>query len=88
MAASIPVVAFDTEDVRVAIDDGVTGLIVQPSVPAALASAVMRILSDAGLARRLASAARSMVDVRYRIANVAEHLEREYVAALEVATRS
>jgi 2-deoxystreptamine N-acetyl-D-glucosaminyltransferase/2-deoxystreptamine glucosyltransferase len=58
MRAGVPVVAADTGGVSATITDGVTGLLVSPGQPAALAAAVRRVLTDDGLARRLADAAR------------------------------
>ena len=42
--------------------DGENGLLVEPRVPAALADALVRVLTDAGLAERLAAAARPSVE--------------------------
>jgi glycogen synthase len=58
MRAGVPVVAADTGGVSATITDGVTGLLVPPGQPAALAGALRRVLTDDGLARRLADAAR------------------------------
>jgi glycogen synthase len=57
MRAGVPVVATDTGGLSTTITDGVTGLLVPPGQPAALAVALRRVLSDDALARRLADAA-------------------------------
>jgi glycogen(starch) synthase len=58
MRAGVPVVAADTGGVSATVTDGVTGLLVPPGQPAALAAALRRVMADGALARRLADAAR------------------------------
>ena len=55
---SVPVVATRVGGVPEVVADGVTGLLVPADDPAALASAVERLLDDAALARRIADNAR------------------------------
>jgi len=59
MAAGRPLVACDVQGNRDVIEHGVNGLMVPPRNPAALAEAVMRILSDPSLAKRLGKNAAS-----------------------------
>lgn len=54
MAAGLPVVAAATGGIPEIVRDGSTGLLVPPADPAALAAAVVRLLTDAALAERLA----------------------------------
>lgn len=61
MAAGRPVVATDVDGVGEAISDGETGLLVPPAQPASLARAIRRLLADAELGVRLATAARARV---------------------------
>jgi glycosyltransferase involved in cell wall biosynthesis len=58
MAAGCAVVASDVAGVRELIAHGVTGLLVAPGDPAALAAALASLLRDPGLAQRLGAAAR------------------------------
>jgi glycogen synthase len=58
MRAGVPVVAADTGGISSTVTDGVTGLLVPPGQPEALAAAVRRVLDDRALARRLVEAAR------------------------------
>jgi glycosyltransferase involved in cell wall biosynthesis len=58
MRAGVPVVAADTGGISSTVTDGVTGLLVPPGHPEALAAAVRRVLDDGALARRLVEAAR------------------------------
>ena len=57
MRAGAPVVLTDVIGNRDTVVDGASGLLVHPDDPAALASAVSRILSDPGLAERLRAGA-------------------------------
>jgi glycosyltransferase involved in cell wall biosynthesis len=61
MAMGVPVVATDVGGTREAVDDGVTGLLVPPRDPGALAAAVARLLDDRGLAARLGAFGRKRV---------------------------
>ena len=64
MAAGVPVVATDVAGVRDVVRDGVTGLLVPPGDPAALAAAIGRVAGDVDLRGRLTPAAAE--DVRQR----------------------
>lgn len=65
MAAELPVVATDIGALSELVVDGVTGLLVPPHRPAALAAALGEILADPQRARRMGRAGH-------------EHLRREY----------
>ena len=58
MAASLPVVATDVGGNAEAVEEGVTGFIVPPENPNALAGTISRLLGDPGLAARMGSAGR------------------------------
>ena len=58
-AAGVPVVATPVGGIRETVVDGETGLLVPPDDPEALAAAILRLLDDAELARRLAATARA-----------------------------
>jgi glycosyltransferase involved in cell wall biosynthesis len=57
-----PVVGARAGGIPDIVADGVNGLVVAPEDPAALADAIVRVLSDAGLRERLAEGARASVD--------------------------
>ncbi len=57
MASGVAVVASATAGIPELIEDGVNGLLVPPRDPAALASALERVLGDEALSERLAGAA-------------------------------
>jgi glycosyltransferase involved in cell wall biosynthesis len=62
MAAGVPVVATRLSGIPELVQDGVTGLLVEPHAPEALAAALERLLSDADLAADLTRNARALVD--------------------------
>lgn len=66
-AAGLPVVAAAAGGVQEVVESGVTGFLVPPGEPAALAEAVLRVLADRALARRLGAAARRRVTENYSV---------------------
>ena len=62
MAAGVPLAATAVGGVPEILEDGVNGLVVPPRNPAAMASALGRLLRDEGLRSRLAAAARERVE--------------------------
>lgn len=65
MACAVPVVATDVGAVAEVVEDGVTGLVVPPESPDALASATLRLARDRELAARLGETGRRRVVDRY-----------------------
>jgi glycosyltransferase involved in cell wall biosynthesis len=65
MACGLPVVATPVGAIPEVVRDGKTGLLVPPRNARALADALARLLTDAGLAARLAAAGRELVSSRY-----------------------
>ncbi len=59
-----PVVASRVGDIPSAVEDGVSGLLVPPEDPEALAGALIRLLSDPASARRMGDAGAQMLSVR------------------------
>jgi len=59
MAASLPVVATNVGGNAEAVKDGVSGFLVPPDAPAALAAAITRLLSDPSTAKRMGAAGRA-----------------------------
>ena len=64
MAAGTPVVAADTGGLREIVEHGDTGLLFTPGDPRSLAGAALRVLTDRGLAGRLAARARAALEGR------------------------
>jgi glycosyltransferase involved in cell wall biosynthesis len=65
MVMARPVVATDVGGAREIIDDGVTGVIVPPADPEALAAAILAILDDGARARAMGERARESVRSRF-----------------------
>jgi glycosyltransferase involved in cell wall biosynthesis len=75
MAAGKAIVASRVGQLSETIQDGVNGLLVPPGEPAALASALLRVIEDTTLRDRLGRQARQDA--------VREHSWERYVAQLE-----
>ena len=81
-AMGCPVVAFETEDVKLAIEDGVTGLIARGAEPGQLASCVLKLLRSAIFAAEIAHAGREKVRAEFSIQAVVTGLLAEYRAVI------
>ena len=75
-AAGVPVVATPVGGIRETVVDGVTGLLVPPRDPPALAGAILRLLDDRELAARLAA------EAARRVTRFSEHAMVESTLAL------
>jgi glycosyltransferase involved in cell wall biosynthesis len=62
MRGGLPCVATAVGGIPGLVQDGVSGLLVEPNDPVALAAALERVLSDDGFARSLGAAARERVE--------------------------
>jgi glycosyltransferase involved in cell wall biosynthesis len=82
MACGIPVVATDVAAVRELVVDGETGYVVPPQRPAALADAVLRLLGDASLRRRMGDAGRARFVAGFSLEALADRHLRAYELAL------
>jgi glycosyltransferase involved in cell wall biosynthesis len=78
LLAERAIVATDVGSVAEAIDDGVTGLLVQPDDAAGLSAALRRLLEDAALRARLGAAGRQLVLERYTAEHMAEAFRELY----------
>jgi glycosyltransferase involved in cell wall biosynthesis len=77
MHAGLPVVASRVGGIPEVVEDGITGLLVAPGEPAALASAMDVVLTDRDLARRMgANAGRRAPD--YELGRVATEMHGLY----------
>lgn len=81
MAAAKPIVASRVGGLRVAVDDGVTGLLVEPENGLALARGIDTVLGDPGLAAAMARENRRLYEARYTI----PHMTTSWREALERA---
>jgi glycosyltransferase involved in cell wall biosynthesis len=78
MAAGVPVVATRVGGTPEIVEDGVTGLLVSPGDPDALAAAISRLLHDKTTATRLGQSARRRVFSRYSLEQAVASTERLY----------
>jgi glycosyltransferase involved in cell wall biosynthesis len=77
-----PVVAFDTEDVKLALTDGQTGLIVPNGDVARMAERIVYLLRNPEVGRRLGEAGQRLVSERYDFGVLAGNLEDFYQRVL------
>ncbi|NEY35116.1 glycosyltransferase [Streptomyces sp. PRKS01-65] len=83
MACGVPVLATDVGGHRDSVADGVTGRLVPPQDPGAIAEAARALLADEGLRRRYGTAGRERVLAHYtwrRVADGAEQVYRQTLA--------
>lgn len=88
MAAGRPVVATRVGGNPELVVDGKTGFLVAPRDPAALADAVLRLMRDPQLARRLGEAGRRRVESEFTLATMVGRLERLYGDLLAERSRA
>jgi glycosyltransferase involved in cell wall biosynthesis len=79
MALGRPVVATRVGGVPEAVEDGVTGLLVPPSDPAAMAAAILKLLRDPELAAQMGTAGRERVEREFTL----ERMSAGYLALYE-----
>ena len=77
LACGVPVVASRAGGLRYTVDDGLSGLLVKPQSPEALAQGLRAILDDDDLRAAMAAAARPSV-VRYDWPNIARQVRHVY----------
>ena len=83
LAAARPVVATRIEGVTEVLQHGATGLLVPPRDPGALADAILALLRDGGLARRLGEAGRKVAEERFPLARAVDEVDRFYATLLQ-----
>lgn len=86
MDAALPVVATRVIGTTEVVQDGVTGRLVPPHDPEALAAALSELLDDAGLRRRLGRGGRQAFEARFTARRMATDTLAVYRQALEAAT--
>ena len=88
MATGLPVVATQHGGIPEAVTHGLDGLLVPERSPAALAEAILSLLSDPALLNRLSTAAPQTVRARFGMASSIASLEDCYDEARSVSVRS
>jgi len=84
MFAGCPIVATDVGQVRVALDNGSAGILVEPGNSAALAAGLDQLLSNPAEARRLGAAAAMQAAGEYDLSRMVQR----YAAVYDKALRS
>lgn len=85
MAAGKPIVVTDVGGNREAIVNGVTGYLVPPADPKALANAIRRMLTNESLAKSLGMEARRKFEKEFLAEKMVEKTREIYKAALGIA---
>ncbi len=88
MACGRPVVAAASGGLLDVVDDGVTGLLVEPQAPSAGALAVRRLLAAPGLRQAMSESARSRAEGEFDWRRVAQAVEEVYLAMRPAPTSS
>jgi glycosyltransferase involved in cell wall biosynthesis len=78
MASGVPVVASRAGGIPEVVEDGVTGLLVEPGNSSALAEAIIRLLLDEELRRSMGNAGRKRAVMYFSFEKAAETLLRHY----------
>lgn len=78
MASSLPVISTHVGGVPEIVQDGITGLLVPPENPSEIASAVMRLLRDPFLARKMGSSGRIRIEKNFSIEKMVALTENAY----------
>ena len=85
MMSGVPIVASRSGGIPDVVTDGETGLLVAERDPAALADAIVRLLSDRNLSHRMARAAARDAERRFAPPAIARRFEAVYRRTLGVA---
>lgn len=83
-AGGLPVVAVRASGVDEAIDDGVSGFMVEPGDEAAMAQAALRLLGDVELYKKISRAAENW-SAQFSVQQMGEALAQTYRSAIETA---
>lgn len=78
MAAAKPVIASRVGGIPELVDDGVTGFLVSPGDPTALAAAMTRLISQKGLIDEMGIRGRDRVQQRFTMEQTAKEVENYY----------
>ncbi len=81
-----PIVATDIDGVREVIRNGETGLLVPPANPERLAEAILRLLQDRNLARRLGENAKATIPPSFTLSKMIDETEQLYLRLFRAAT--
>ena len=88
MACGTPVVASAVGGILEVVEDGITGYLVPPARPDALAEALRRFIDNPELGRHMGEEGRRRVEQHFSWASIAERTEQVYAAAIEEFKRT
>lgn len=88
MAMGLPVVATKVGGVPEVVEEGVTGLLVPPAVPASLARAILTLAETPALRRTLGEAGAKRVRERFHVVKMARQIEAIYGDVLRSSPRA
>jgi len=83
MACGKPVVATRVGGIPEVVEDGITGILVPPADPLALANAIINILSDREMAKKMGMEGRKRVEEEFSIERYVRNIERIYEEILQ-----
>ncbi len=83
LGAERPIAATRIDGVTDVLRHGVTGLLVPPGDPAALADAIVSLLKDRELSCRLAEAGRKLVEEQFALSRMVAEVDRFYTTLLQ-----
>ncbi len=86
MLARLPIIASSVGGIPELIADGVTGLLIEPGNPSAIAAAIIRLANDPALAEKCASGAQALAAKIYRSDEIAAAVEAVYQRAIAAST--
>jgi glycosyltransferase involved in cell wall biosynthesis len=78
LGTGLPVVATDVGGIALMVRQGISGYLVPPKNPPALADALLRVLGDPRLRHSMGEASASLFREKYHAAGMAEQIERVY----------
>lgn len=78
MSHGLPVVSTNVDGIPEAVEAGVSGLLVPPRDPAALAEAIVRVLGDPAMRARMGEAGQRVVRERFGLERMADELVAVY----------
>jgi glycogen synthase len=88
MACETPVVASAVGGILEVVEDGKTGVLVEPGRPEALAAAICSVLADPARGRAMGRAGRLRVEAQFSWASVAAQTREVYASAIDDFARA
>jgi glycosyltransferase involved in cell wall biosynthesis len=82
LAAGLPVVCTNVGGIAHMVRDGVSGYLVNPDDPSALARALLRVINDRNLRQSMGAASFDLFKTRYHASAMAERIEHVYLRLL------